>query len=203
MSQIADFLKPTSEVELHEVYTIDISQVGPNLCTVNNQKKKLERQILENTPDGKKLIYHVALYAAVDEPIFDPDLERWLCDNKRLLGRPNDRGKVAVRLKFYLRSQFQKGGLATYLCWKEENYFRSWGAREIQVWAMEMGRWVWTRSKFGYQIDDFQFRSAQEKYKEWQRWQGISPVNLASRLSDFPKDFLLNEVHCLALFKIL
>ncbi len=203
MSEIAAFLHPTSEEDLVETYTVDGSQLGPPLSTVNNQLKKVKLKILQNTSDGKKLIYHVALYAVVDEPILDKDLERWLCDNKQLCGRPTERAKVAVRVNFFVRRKFQSAGLASYLCGKEEIYFRKWGAKEIQVFAMEMGRWVWTRPQFGYNIDTFEFESAQQKYKEWQRAQGIFPVILASRLADFPRDFLLNELNSLALFKAL
>lgn len=203
MSDVAVFLHPTSKEDLVEVYTIDPSQVGPPVSIVNDELKRVDITILRNTPDGTKLAYNVALFSLVNEPFFDKDLERWLCDNTQLRGKPQKRAKVAVRVNFFVRTKFQNAGLATYLCVKEENYFRKWGAKEIQVFAMDMGRWVWTRPRFGYQIDAFEFKSAQQKYKEWQRGQGISPVVLASRLSDFPRDFLLSEVNSLTLYKAL
>jgi|SRR5579863_5748264 len=201
MSEVAAFLHPTSEEELVEVYTIDPSLVRPPLDTVDNQSKKVDIRVLQNTQDGKKLTCLVALYALAAEPILDKDLERWLCDNRQLRGRPRERAKVAVRVNFFVRTRFQNAGLASYLFGKEENYFRRWGAKEIQIFATDKGRWVWTRPRFGYQIDDLEFKSTQQKYKEWQRGRGIFPVVLALRLSDFPSDFLLNEVSTLMLYK--
>jgi hypothetical protein len=131
-------------------------------------------------------------------------LTQWLCDNRKLFGRPTERARVAFRVNFFIRREFQNARLATHICGKEESYFRIWGAREIHVVAMEMGRWVWTRPHFGYQIPAFDFESTQEKYKEWQRARGISPAARAARLSDFPRDFLLNdEVGSLTLYKAL
>jgi GNAT superfamily N-acetyltransferase len=204
MNEAAAFLFPTSEEELSEVYTIDRSQVGVALSTVDNQLKKLRLGNLNNTSDGRRLRYLVVLYASVEEPILDGDLERWLCDNKRLVGREGERARVAVRVRFRVRAKFQNAGLATHLCRKEESYFRRWGAKEIHVWAMEMGRWVWTRPRFGYQISDFEFESTQQKYIEWQRAQGRFPIVKAPRVSDFPRDFLLgDQVSLLTLYKVL
>ncbi|MGI0080454.1 MAG: hypothetical protein ACRECH_12620 [Nitrososphaerales archaeon] len=205
MNELSLFLLPTSLTDLNEVYNIDASQLHPPLSSIKISSKIVDIHILPSTHDGTKLVYCVQLFALIDEPkpILDRDLERWLCDNRQLRGRPLKRARVAVRVNLFIRDKFQAAGLATYICKKEENYFRSWGAKEVQVFAMEMGRWVWTRPRFGYQVDAFEFKSAQLKYKEWQRARGILPVVEASRLSDFPKEFLLNEVNSLSLYKVL
>jgi GNAT superfamily N-acetyltransferase len=204
MSEVAAFLYPTSEEALFQVYTVDRSQVGPALSTLDNRLTRFRLDIIKNAPSDEKLKYLVTLYAPANEPILDKDLERWLWDNKQLCGRPTQRARVAFRVNFFIRRKFQRAGLATYLCGKEEGFFQSWGAKEIQVVAMEMGRWVWTRAHFGYQIPKFDFESAQQKYKEWQRARGISPVARAVGLSDFPRDFLLgDEIGSLTLYKTL
>src|SRR5271170_259658 len=107
MSEIADFLQPASEEALLEVYTIDHSQVGPKLSAVDNALKKIRLDIIRSTSDDKKLKYLVELYASVDEPILDKDLERWLWDNKQLCGRPEERARVAFRVNFFVRSKFK------------------------------------------------------------------------------------------------
>jgi hypothetical protein len=205
MNDVAAFLHPTTIEQLAEVYTIDHSQVGPALSGVDNKLKKIKKlDIIKMGLDAHKLMYFVGLYISVDEPILEKDLERWLWDNKQLLGRPEERGRVAFRVNFFVREKFRSARLATYLCGKEESYFRTWGAKEIQVAAQYIGRWVWTRPRFGYQITDFDFRSMQQKYKEWQRANGILPVARAARLSDFPSEFLLSdEVGSLPLYKAL
>lgn len=203
MSEVETFLHPTTREQLMEVYTLDHSRLRPTLSGVDNSLKKIkEIRLIENSPDDRKLTYFVALYVSADEPILEKDLERWLWDNKLLYGKPKERARVAFRANFFVRRKFQEAGLATHLCGKEEEYFRAWGAEEIQVAAMEMGRWVWTRPRFGYQIATLEFESMQEKYKEWQRAQRIFPVVRAARLSDFPREFLLgDEVGSLPLYK--
>jgi len=81
--------------------------------------------------------------------------------------------------------------------------FRRWGATEIQIFAMESGRWVWTRNKFGYELFEAELPLVQQKYREWLRATtdtGTPP----SRISEFPKEFLLSPaVGMLHLFKTL
>jgi len=135
--------------------------------------------------------------------LLDKDLERWLCDRKQLLGQAG-RSKVAVRVKFYVRRNFRQKGLATYIVGREENLFRRWGAKEIHVFAMDLGRWIWTREKFRYSIPPFDFGLMQQRYREWQRAMGVSNIRVATCLSDFPKEFLLSSaVGTLPLFKSL
>ena len=85
-------------------------------------------------------------------------MHRWLCDNKRLRGEAGRRSKVAYRVQFYVRPKFQQQGLAKQLLPQEEDLFLSWGARQIQTDAMDTGRWVWTRSEFGYAVQDVPIR---------------------------------------------
>jgi GNAT superfamily N-acetyltransferase len=107
-----------------------------------------------------------------------------------------------VRVKFYVRGNFQGRGFATYIVNREEDLFRGWGAQEIQTPAMEQGRWVWTRDKFGYSIPAFDFDTLQQSYRDWQRIEKIGPPVRASRLSDFPRAFLLSSaVSTIQLFK--
>jgi len=153
--------------------------------------------------DGTKVIYFVSLFIDAGEPLLDKDLERWFCMNKKLLGQTG-RGRVAVRVKFYLRQNYRGRGFARYIVEREEELFRGWGAQEIQMPAMELGRWVWTRAKFGYSIPQFDFDALQQRYRDWQRSEGTGRPVKAARLSDFPREFLLSSaVSTIQLFKSL
>jgi GNAT superfamily N-acetyltransferase len=198
---ITEFLEPISEAELREVYWIDHSRVSAKLQIINNENTKLRLELLTRTADGNKLIYSVSLYAGESEPVFLRDLQRWLCDNKLCLGEPRERSRVAVRVGFFLRSAFQRAGLASYILPREEDAFRKWGAREVQLLAIDDGRWVWARPRYGYTVDVFEFQTLQEKYKEWQRAQGATSIRRAPDLSALPENFLRTEVSCLNLFK--
>lgn len=202
--ELFEFLQPISEADLRGAYWIEHPQVAERLSVLDNEATQVRLELIENTSDGNKLTYFVKFYATDNDPALDHDLERWLCDNKQCLGTPKERSRVAIRVRFYLRPKFQNAGLATYLHSREERVFREWGAREIQVLAMDTGRWVWTRPQFGYRIDPFEFHSLREKYKEWQRASGAQSIDLAADLSAFPQDFLLaDEVLFLNLFKTL
>jgi GNAT superfamily N-acetyltransferase len=151
-----------------------------------------------------KVIYFAAFFNVASEPLLEKELERWLCANRRLLGQPGTRGKVAVRVKFYLRGKFHRSGFATYIVNREEDLFRAWGAREIHTPAMEAGRWVWTRAKFGYSIPQFDFDALQQSYRDWQRSERTGDPVRAASLADFPREFLLSSaVSTIQLFKSL
>lgn len=200
---VKDFLHPISKERLRGAYWIDTSQMGAQLRQVDNTLTRLRLRLLENTPDGNRLTYLVAFFTRSSEPILEQDISRWLCDNKALLGRPGYRSKVAVRVGFFVRPAFRGAGLAVYLLAREENVFRKWGAAEIQVLAMCLGRWVWTRPRFAYSMDTFDFQTLQERYKEWQRAGGATSIVQAPDLSAFPRDFLLSAVNSLTLYKTL
>ena len=192
---LAEALLPISETDVRQAYWF----TSP--FPVDNAKTDISLKIATKTADGTKVICLATLHTDTGEPILDKDLERWLCDQKQLLGR-TERSRVAMRVKFYIRRHFQNRGLATYIVRREDDLFRRWGAKEIQVVAMEFGRWVWTRGRFGYNIADFGFY--QQKYRDWQRARGVAQVKQAKRLSDFPRDFLLSSaVSTLPLFKSL
>lgn len=196
------FLQPTNELELHATYVVERSRLGARLQVLRNESTRVESHLLEGTSDGNKLTYFVAFYSDTAEPILDQDLQRWLCDNKRLKGNPSTRSKVAYRVRFAIRGQFQREGLAKEIFPKEEDFFRHWGAREVQTDAMDMGRWAWTRSRFGYKSDQFFFETLQQQYRDWQRSKGSAVIVRANNLSNFPREFLLsNEVSSLPLFK--
>lgn len=195
-------LSPISESDLREIYWCDRSQLGPALQELDNDLTTFRLESVGRTADGEKIVYFVGVYCSGKSPILDKELERWLCDNKMLLGQPGTRGRVAVRVNFFILPKYQQSGLATYVLSRERQVFRNWGAREIHVFAMEAGRWVWTRPRFGYKIDDFEFQSLQQKFKEWQRRIGAEQIRGAQTLADFPRDFLLSgEVNSLNLFE--
>jgi GNAT superfamily N-acetyltransferase len=194
MSGLAGALSPISQTDVQRAYLVE-----PKLG-IKDAKTKLSFQLLTGTQDGTRVIYVVFFHTETDEPILEKDLERWLCDNKRLLGQPG-RSKVACRVKFYVRRNFQAKGFALYILGKEEELFRRWGAREIQVTAMEDGRWVWTRPKFGYSIPIVDFQLHQQRYIEWQRETGVATVVRAAALADFPREFLLSATSSLLLYK--
>src|SRR5713226_9719045 len=104
--EVHDFLSPISEADLSGIYNIDASQLGPRLSVVGVNATSFSLMLLETAHVGKKLTYDVTLYAANDEPILDGVLNRWLCDN-RVLRATQGRSKVAVRVRFYVRSEFQ------------------------------------------------------------------------------------------------
>lgn len=189
-------LSPLSQQDIRNIYWFDCGVLGTALQDIDNTATRVDFQ------DGQKTIYLVRIYTSNTEPVLDKDLQRWLCDNKLLLGRPGVRGRVAVKVNFYLIGKYQKNGLSTYIHNREEPVFRSWGADEIQLYAMETGRWVWTRPRFGYSIHESDFHSLQQKYKEWQRKNGVRTIEVAGKLSDFPMDFLLStQVSTLNLYK--
>jgi hypothetical protein len=193
------FLQPVSVADIRDVYVVDLSQVGSQFATLDNDLTELKPTLLSNT-SGKKVVYFVSFYTSATQPILDKPLERWLCENMALEGASSKKSKVAFRVNFFLRSQFHHGGFARYLLPREEHVFRQWGASEVQTLAMYDGRWVWTRPEFGYQCSEFQFSSIQQQYRDWQRTKGSSYVK-AKNLADFPKAFLLSEVSSLKLFK--
>ena len=199
------FLLPINEKQLESAYEIDAWKLGARLQKeLRTESRRLHCQLLEGTSDGNKLVCRIGLYTNEAEPVLDQDLERWMCDNKRLRQSPNTRAKVAYRLAFFVRSIFQNEGLATAIIPREEDVFRRWGAIEVQTDAMYSGRWVWTRPRFGYSLQQFQFDSLQQQYKDWQRSRGKSSILSAKNLSEFPRDFLLSsEVNSLGLFKSL
>ena len=201
--EISEFLQPITEERLRKTYQIDTSKVGPRLEKLRNESTKLLPLLQTNSADGNRLIYVISFYTVDAEPVLDKDLERWLCDHKKLLADPSRRSKVAVRVNFFIRSRFQQQGLAHYVLQSEEETFRSWGAREIQVYAMYDGRWVWTRPQFGYRLTMFEFESLQQQYRDWQRSKGAAQIIRAGNSSDFPRDFLLSEVSSLRMYKSL
>lgn len=198
------FLRPINEEDVRAAYFVDCTHLGAPLHEFCNDSTSLASQLLERTSDGNKFVYKVSFYTSALEPILDRELHRWLCDNKRLRGEAGRRSKVAYRVQFYVRPKFQQQGLAKQLLPQEEDLFLSWGAREIQTDAMDTGRWVWTRSEFGYAVQEFQFESLQQQYRDWQRSQGAKAPLKATNLSDFPRAFLLSsEVNSIALFRVL
>lgn len=198
----AAYLYPTSEEELRDAYSVDRSRLGVRLQRIQCESTQLRSQLLTGTSDGNRLVYAVAFYTDTAEPILDHDLERWLCDEKKLRGTPGQKSKVAYRVWFIVRAQFQQEGLAKEILPREEGFFRRWGAREVQTDAMYVGRWVWTRPQFGYRTDEFVFQTLQQQYRDWQRSRGSISIHQAQKLSDLPRDFLLsNEVNSLSLFK--
>src|SRR3990170_1903460 len=166
--RVEQFLQPISLADLRACYNIEATGLSPALCAVDNGSTTLQAYTLGKTHDGDKLQYVVALFCEDGEPILDQGMERWLCASKLCLGRPQERTKVAVRVRFYIRKKYQRCSLATHLFPREEGVFHAWGAREVQTCAMDDGRWVWTRPRFGYEIPRDEFELLQEKYKEWQ-----------------------------------
>lgn len=194
MSSLANALAPVSEADVRQTYTL-----GGNF-NIDDTETSISFQLLSPTDDGTKVTYTAQFYTTAGLPVLDRDLERWLCDNKRLLSR-SGRAKVAYRVKFYIRGNFQGQGFASYIVGQEETLFRNWGAAEIQVTAMEDGRWVWTRPKYGYSIRADDFRLLQQRYTEWQRENGLAQIRRAANLADFPRDFLLSGPSSLPQFK--
>jgi GNAT superfamily N-acetyltransferase len=193
-TDIATALSPISEADIRDAYL-----AAPKLG-IDDGNTVLLLQLLLRTTDGNKVNCLISFHTEQGEPILDRDLERWLCDNKRLLGR-SGRSKVAYRVKFYVRRNFREKGFAQYILAREEELFRRWGAKEIQVTAMDDGRWVWTREKFGYRIPIDEFEFLQQRYSEWQRETGVTDVERAVALADFPKEFLLSAARSLSLYK--
>jgi GNAT superfamily N-acetyltransferase len=193
--ELIDALRPITEGDVRDTYS---GRDSPISLTRTN----VFFQVGGERPDGTKVICFAAFFVSATEPLLEKELERWLCTNRRLLGEPGRRGKVAVRVKFYVRGNFQGRGFATYIVNREEELFRGWGAQEVQTPAMEAGRWVWTRSKFGYSTPEFDFGTLQQSYQDWQRSENIGSPVRASNLSDFPREFLLSSaVSTIQLFK--
>lgn len=195
MSSLASALAPITETDVRQTYQLD------GRVEADDSETTVDFQVLAGTDDGAKVIYSVQCFTMAGLPILDR-LERWLCDNKRLLGS-NGRSRVACRVRFYVRGNFQGQGIASHIIGREDSLFRRWGAAEIQVTAMEDGRWVWTRPQFGYAIRAEDFLLLQQRYTEWQRERGALEVRRATNLVDFPRDFLLSTPNSLALFKTL
>jgi GNAT superfamily N-acetyltransferase len=196
--ELIDALQPITEGDVRDAYSV--SSGSPVTLT----RTTISFQVSGERPDGTKVIYLVAFFTDASDPLLEKELERWLCANKRLLSQPGRRGRIAVRVKFYVRDKFQGRGFATYVVNREEELFRGWGAQEIQTPAMEQGRWVWTRAKFGYSIPQFDFDALQQRYRDWQRSKKAGQPVRAASLSDFPRDFLLSSaVKTIQLFKSL
>ncbi|HTV59604.1 MAG TPA: hypothetical protein VMJ93_12105 [Verrucomicrobiae bacterium] len=198
------FLSPITAKELAGVYMIDARKVRSALANLDDELTTVTfSNVLDRTQDGSKVIYEVYLALASGEPVLNHDIQRWLCDKKQLRERPSEKGKVVFRVFFYCILKFQGAGLATYLLPREEQAFKKWGAREIQVLAMDKGRWIWTRPKFGYKLGEDDFRATVQRYIDWQRQRGLERPQIPKLLEDFPRDFLETQVNSLALFKVL
>jgi GNAT superfamily N-acetyltransferase len=193
---IAAALSPISEADIRNTYLAE-----PRLG-IDDARTVLSLQLHTKTADGRRVNCLVLFRTGTGEPILETDLERWLCDNKRLLGKPG-RSRVAYRVRFYVRGNLQGKGFARYILMREEELFRRWGATEIQVTAMDDGRWVWTREKFGYSIPAADFQLLQQRYIEWQRETSRVAIVRAATMSEFPKEFLLSTATAFALFKSL
>jgi GNAT superfamily N-acetyltransferase len=196
MEPIDAALLPISRDDVLKAYSFDNSKV-------DNSKTNIAFQIAERTNDGIRLMYFLGFYTSDGIPLLDKDLECWLCGNKALMGE-SGRSKVAVRVKIYFSPAFRSKGIGAYIVKREEELFRMWGASEVQLCAMDFGRWVWTREKFGYSIRAFELAALQQKYRDWQRSRGIAAAELvrAEHLADFPQDFLLSPLPAsLTLFK--
>lgn len=194
--ELADALRPITEDDVRDAYS---NSSSPVILA----RTVLSFQVATAGADGTRVAYFVGFYIDAAEPLLDKELQRWLCTSRKFLGR-SGRGRVAVRVMFYVRSNFQGKGFATYIVNREEELFRSWGAQEIQTPAMEQGRWVWTRDKFGYSVPPFDFDTLQQRYLDWQRSERAGRPVRASSLSDFPKEFLLSSaVSTIQLFKSL
>jgi len=200
---LSDFLAPISKRELHEAYFIDMSHCKSFLRDLKNEYTTFTINDPERVGGSNRVTYAVKFYFVNHDPVLDEALQRWLFDNKQCLSQPGVRAKVAYRLRFYCRTPFQRGGLATQLLLREEGVFKKWGAREIQLLAMDAGRWVWTRPKFGYQIADFDMHSLRQQYLDWQRSQKMTSILIAASLDDFPRAFLESAVNSLCLYKII
>ena len=201
---LVTFLSPITEQEVRDAYWIDIARVHARLASVRNDSSEIEfSDVSERTSDGNKLRYSLRLYLDSGEPVLDQELERWLSDDKMLLGSPDVSGKVAFRVKFYCRPAFKQSGLATFLIPREEDLYRKWGAREIHVLAMDDGLWVWTRPRFGYTITVADLEALKQKHRDWQRRSGSPQQIQISRIEDFPRDFFAKAVGFLPLFKVL
>jgi GNAT superfamily N-acetyltransferase len=193
---LTDALLPISEEDIRNTYL-----AAPRLG-IDDAKTRISLQLLANTTDGTKVNCLVLFHTDMGEPILDRDLERWLCDNKKLLSEPGQRARVAYRVRFYVRRNFRGSGLAQYILLREEDLFRRWGAEEIQVTAMDDGRWVWTRQRFGYSIPDLDFQLLQQRYIEWQREADRNAaIRRANTMADFPREFLLSAATAFQLFK--
>jgi len=196
MESIDVALLPISREDIRTAYLL-------NRAHADNSKTNLEFQIAEKTSDGTRLMYFLNFFTQDGTPILDKALECWLCGSKKLISEDR-RSRVAVRVKIYLGQGFRGKGIGTYIVAHEELLFKKWGAAEIQLCAMDFGRWVWTRDKFGYSILPLEFAALQQRYRDWQRSRGAPSAGIlsADRLSDFPQEFLLSPLPAsLTLFK--
>jgi GNAT superfamily N-acetyltransferase len=193
---LADALSPISEADVRRTYL-----AAPTL-QIDDAKTDISFQVSTKTADGTRVDYLVGFRTSTGEPILETALQRWLCNNKRLLGQPG-RSRVAYRVRFHVRSNFQGKGFAYYILMREEDLFRRWGAKEIQVTAMDDGRWVWTRRQFGYSMPVADFQLLQQRYIEWQRETSAAAIVRAKTMFDFPRAFLLSAATGFALFKSL
>jgi hypothetical protein len=200
---IAVFLEPVTAQELCDTYIFDHARLKGLLQDLRNESTKVEINDPDRMGDSNRVMYNVSFYLSNGELVLDQALQRWLLDNKQCLGQPGLRSKVAYRLKFYCRPPLQHGGLATQLLAREEAVFKKWGAREVQVLAMDSGRWIWTLPQFGYKIAEFDMHNLRQQFVDWQRFQGRSNIKRANTLGDFPRDFLETAVNSVSLFKVL
>jgi GNAT superfamily N-acetyltransferase len=195
MRPLEAVLAPVSEMDFRHTYAADV------ILDIDDSKTTIDLTLLEKTTDGNRVICTVSFRNAGGEPILERDLERWLCDNKRL-SEKRGRARVACRVKFYARSNYRRQGFGQYILTREEDLFRRWGAKQIHVTAMDEGRWAWTREKFGYTLPSFDLNLLKQRYIEWQRENGLAPIIHAGALSEFPKEFLLSAAtHSLPLYK--
>jgi GNAT superfamily N-acetyltransferase len=203
MDQVSLFLEPISAKELQEAYILEPLELKALLRDLSNEYTKVKIAQPDRMGDSNRLIYSVDFFLSNHEQVLDQSLQRWLFNNKQCLSQPTLKSKVAYRLKFYCRKPFQGGGLAKQLLQREEAIFRKWGAREIQLLAMDSGRWIWTRPQFGYQISAFDMHSLLQQFQDWQRRGGIAVTGVPGTLAELPRDFLETAVNSLTLFKLL
>jgi hypothetical protein len=161
-----------------------------------NGSRRLDRLVAGD----HDLLWRLLVYEPTqDECIFEgTPLARRIIAAAPLYGRRRTRGLVALNAAFFLKAKFQGRCFATCVYAREEDLYRRWGIREIQLNATSAGPVVWIR-KFGFMPRESGALAL--SYTAWARERGQDPEPPADP-ANYPVDFLKLRSH-LTLYKVL
>jgi GNAT superfamily N-acetyltransferase len=155
------------------------------------------RQSIE-PPLSDQVLWQIEFFEQSGGRVLDSPLARKVFGSRSLYGERNRIGAVAYNAAFYLRPESRRRGFGRTLYVSEENLYRRWGIREIQMRAMEDGPATWIKH-FGFVPREPALLAQQ--YRDWAQRRGL-PVDPPAQSADYPDPFL-SSCNGLILYKVL
>jgi hypothetical protein len=143
------------------------------------------------------LLWWICFLDAQGAEVLEPPLARKVFAAAPLWST-GERGPLAYNAALYVRQQFRRQGFATVVYAREDDLYRRWGLREIQITAVQEGLVVWIKRR-GFRPRFPALLAAEYRY--WAERRGL-PVAAPASSHDYPDEFLLTRQQ-LDVFKVL